>query len=118
MRVHPSQLLSPGGDKRAAEAAYRDYLAAEPENRWRSMGWPSCCSVGAYDGEALQIRQQRYAAKARRLGVPDEEIDSVVSFLAASLGDGAAPPGSAGCVCRGDCSMSFRAFRWSNRSSI
>ena len=32
IRVHPSQLLSPGGDKHAAEAAYRNYLAAEPDN--------------------------------------------------------------------------------------
>jgi predicted TPR repeat methyltransferase len=92
IRVHPSQLLSPGGDKRAAEAAYRNYLAAEPENLMALDGLAFLLQHRGAVGEALQIRRQRYAAEARRLGVPDEEIDSVVSFLAASLGDGAAPP--------------------------
>ncbi len=108
IRVHPSQLLSPGGDKRAAEAAYRNYLAAEPENliaRWAGL----LAAASGRVGEALQIRRQRYAAEARRLGVPDEEIDSVVSFLAASLGDGAAPPVRRLRMSR-RCSMSFRAF--------
>ena len=92
IRVHPSQLLSPGGDKRAAEAAYRNYLAAEPENLMALDGLAFLLQHRGAVGEALQIRRQRYAAEVRRLGVPDEEIDSVVSFLAASLGDGAAPP--------------------------
>lgn len=89
--VHPSQLLSPGGDQYAAEAAYRNFIAAEPENQMALDGLAFLLQHRGAVGEVLQVRRQRYAVEARRLGVPDEEIDSVVSFLAASLGDGKTP---------------------------
>ena len=91
LRIHPSQLLTPGGDKQAAEQAYRRFVAAEPENL---MGLDGLAFLLQHRGawqEAQQVRRQRYAAEARNLGVPDDELAAVVDFMAASLGDGERP---------------------------
>lgn len=91
IRIHPSQLLTPGGDKQAAEQAYRRFVAAEPENL---MGLDGLAFLLQHRGawqEALQVRRQRYVAEARNLGVPEEELAAVVDFMAASLGDGERP---------------------------
>lgn len=91
IRVHPSQLIHPAGDKRGAEVAYRQFVSAEPDNL---MGLDGLAFLlqhrGAWD-EAKQVRRQRYAAEARNLGVPEDEIPAAVDFMAASLGDGPMP---------------------------
>jgi predicted TPR repeat methyltransferase len=92
IRVHPSQLIAPGGDKRAAEDAYRRFVAAEPDNLMALDGLAFLLQHRGAAMDATQIRRQRYAAESRRLGVPEIEIPAVVDFLAASLGDGTAPP--------------------------
>lgn len=89
--VHPSQLSIPGGDKRAAEAAYVDFLAAEPDNPMALDGLAFLLQHRGDWAGMLAIRRRRYEVEARQLGVADERIGEVVAFLASSLGDGDAP---------------------------
>lgn len=89
--VHPSQLTNPCADKQAAEAAYRMLVAAEPENCMALDGLAFLLQHRGATAEASQVRRQRYAAEAKQLGVPEQEIAQVVAFLAASMGDGEPP---------------------------
>jgi len=89
--VHPSQLNNPAADKRGAEAAYAEFVAAEPDNLMALDGLAFLLQHrGDWPG-SLAVRRQRYAVEARQLGVAEQNIASVVDFLASSLGDGAAP---------------------------
>ncbi|MBL8849999.1 MAG: methyltransferase domain-containing protein [Planctomycetaceae bacterium] len=91
IRVHPSQLLNPGGNKRAAEAAYREFIAAEPDNLMALDGMAFLLQHRGAAAEARQVRRQRYGAEMKNLGVPEAEIAGAVAFLEASLGDRPAP---------------------------
>ena len=113
IRVHPSQLLSPGGDKRAAEAAYRNYLAAEPENLIALMGWPLAQHRVAV-GEALQIRRQRYAAEGVDWECRTRRSTPWCRFWPPAWGTERHPRFRRLRMSR-RCSMSFRAFTIVNR---
>jgi predicted TPR repeat methyltransferase len=91
IRVHPSQLVSITADKRAAEAAYRRFVAAEPQNLMALDGLAFLLQHRGAWQEALQVRRQRYTAEARNLGVSEGDLAAVVDFMAASLGDGEQP---------------------------
>jgi len=91
IQVHPSQLNNPRANKVAAEAAYRRFVAAEPNNLMALDGLIFLLQHRGAAAEAQQLRRQRYAAEVRNLGVPEQEIPAAVAFLASTLGDGPAP---------------------------
>lgn len=90
--VHVSDLLNPSGDKRAAEAAYRAFLEAEPCNEMALEGLAFLLQLRGDVDELIAIRRRAFGEEARRMGLGGAVLEATQAFFSACLGDGAPPP--------------------------
>lgn len=88
---HFSQLGRPGGDRHAAELAYRDWLAASPEDRDALDGLAYLLNSQGRTDEVLAIRRRRLRLYARDLGLAPGVQDEAAEYLLSAERAGAPP---------------------------
>ncbi len=90
---HWSQLINPLGDKRSAMSAYEDLLEKEPDNKAALEGLAYLYQTLGQHEIAAQLRRQLFHVEARDLGVNDGDLEDVVNYFLAKIGECPVPQG-------------------------
>ncbi|MHC4181652.1 MAG: class I SAM-dependent DNA methyltransferase [Planctomycetota bacterium] len=89
--LHAAQILVSHGERRAAEAAYRELLAREPDDLGALQTLAALLRQNGRLKEAAATLRRVHALEAARLGVAVERQAEAVDFLQSAEGVGQAP---------------------------
>lgn len=89
--LHAAQILAAHGERRAAETAYRELLAAEPENLGVLKVLAALLRQDARLGELAEVLRRVHTLEAAHLGVAVERQAEAVDFLQSAEGAGEVP---------------------------
>ena len=88
---HWSQLVNPMGDKNQALEAYETLLQQEPENKSALEGIAYLYQIMGYADDAAHHRKRLREVEARQLGIGEDDLQQVVSYLQAKTGEAEQP---------------------------